>query len=59
MKWTSIEVAPLTMREEEGFYIRLPHNPTNIRIIWSEDLADKIKSLEKISSSERRPYEQF
>jgi len=47
MKWTSIEVAPLTKGDGEGFYIRLPHNPTNIRIIWSEDLADKIKELEK------------
>ena len=47
MKWTSIEVAPLTKDESDGFYIRLPHNPTNIRIIWSEDLADKLKELEK------------
>lgn len=46
MKWTSIEVAPF-VDDGEAFYVRLPENPHNFRIIWSEDLADKLKELEK------------
>lgn len=45
MKWTSIDVAPF-VGCGEAFYVRLPENPHNYRIIWSKDLSENIKMLE-------------